>query len=140
MRKSNGFTLIELLIVIVIIAILAVVAWDSTREAGAVEHSPLSQWLEDNSVQFLYSSSGTLTIFNKGSATWESASAACTELRRLDSNLDRVVLTLGKEAGGADGTAELGWNRDHTRLTNREDLSEASCIPEPAGFGDAVTG
>ncbi len=127
MRKFNGFTLIELLIVVAIIAILAMVAWGAVgpRKAGAAEAVyPLYQALNEWNVQYSYSSSGTLVVFNKGETTWESAAVACTELKALDPNLRTVILTHGEEA---DDSAQLGWDKDHTELTNLNGRSEANC-------------
>jgi len=127
MLKYNGFTLTGLLIVIAIIVIVAVAGAYLPRKAGATDAVyPLHQALNEWNVQYSYSSSGTLVVFNKGEITWESAAVACTELKALDPNLKTVILTLGEEA---DDSAQLGWNKDHTELTNLNGRSEANCTP-----------
>ena len=136
MRKSNGFTLIELLIVIVAILIIAVVVWDSTREAGAAEVSPLTQVLDQYDVGRVWESTkGSLTIVQKGTAPWANATEACVALREY--GVTRVIFS---DASTTTKATELHWDANH-ELTNLGGRSEAYCAAEPViEFGPSVSG
>ncbi len=124
--KHNGFTLTELMILIVIIGILAVLIAGAftPKKAGASTPSPIPTFLRNQSAQFTYSSSGSLTIFNMGEATWMTSADVCAELKPLDANLKSVTLL---PANITNAETELVWNHAHTKLTNLNGKSEADC-------------
>jgi len=123
--KHNGYTLSELAIVIVVIVVIAlVINAFTTNDAGAATTTPIPTELRYHSVQFMYSTTGNLTIFNTGNHTWKSAEAVCEELKPLDANLKHVTLSLAQETGTE---TELVWNSNHTRLSNLSGLNEADC-------------
>jgi len=125
-KRNTGFTLVELFILIAIIGILAVIIAGAftSKDAGAATTTPIPTFLRNQSAQFIYSSAGTLTIFNVGKATWTNADDVCAELKPFDSNLKSVTLLPAKTAN--DGT-ELVWNTEHTELTTLDGRNEAVC-------------
>lgn len=125
MNRNKGFTLIEILIVIAVIAILAVLIAGvvKPRKAGAAEVSPLHAALTETDTSFVYTD-GKLYILDRGTATWETAMAACNELKAVEPRLTLVVFNAGKEA--SDST-ELHWNKDRTKLTSLPEREEATC-------------
>lgn len=125
LKRITGYTLTELIITIAIIGILgALVLGAFTKDAGAATPSPIPDELREQSVQFMYSTAGTLTIFNTGKTDWDSAQAICDALKPLDSNLQKVYFS---QANSTTAESELVWNADHTELTNLDGLNEAIC-------------
>ena len=125
-KQNSGFTLVELFILIVIIAILGVIIAGAfgSKDAGAADLTPIPDELRAQSVQFMYSTAGTLTIFNASNTGWENAAAVCNALKPLDSKLRKVYFS---QAKGTNPETELVWNEDHTELSNLDGLNEAVC-------------
>jgi hypothetical protein len=122
--KAKGFTL-----AIATLAILIVVAWDSTREAGAqtlTTQSQLGIFLTANNIPFIWNSdAGRLTILNSPNASrWATAAAACAELKAQENRLNTVVLS---EASESNADAELIWSAEQT-LSNLDGRDVADCL------------
>lgn len=125
LKRITGYTLTELIITIAIIGILgALVLGAFSKDAGAATPTPISDALREQSVQFMYSTAGTLTVFNSGETGWDSAKAVCDALKPLDSNLQKVYFS---QANTTTAETELVWNDAHTELTNLDGLNEAIC-------------
>lgn len=124
--KCTGFTLVELMILIAIIAIIGLIIAGgiAPKKAGAATTTPIPTFLQNQSAQFVYSSKGSLTIFNVGEATWGTAADVCAELKPFDANLKSVTLL---PANTTNAETELVWNHAHTELTNIDGNSEAVC-------------
>ena len=110
--NQKGFTLIELLIVIaiIVIAVALLSGLIKPRKAGAHELFPTDMRvaLADNGVSYRWNPDGhTITIIDKGSATWENAQAACAALAATAPDVTPLTVTMP----GIDtsGTAELRW-------------------------------
>jgi Tfp pilus assembly major pilin PilA len=125
-KRNTGFTLVELFILIAIIGILAILIAGAftSKDAGAATTTPIPTFLRNQSAQFVYSSRGSLTIFNAGEATWSTAADVCAELKPFDANLKSVTLL---PANITNAETELVWNHAHTELTNINGQSEAVC-------------
>lgn len=124
-KRIAGYTLTELVITVAIIGILGALVFGAfSKEAGATTPSPIPDKLREQSVQFMYSSTGTLTVFNTGGNDWDSAQSICNALKPLDNNLRKVYFS---QAKSTTTETELVWNDDHTELTNLDGLTEAIC-------------
>lgn len=127
MKHNKAFTLVELVIVIAIIAIIGLIIAGglAPKKAGAAnDFSPIITKLRDYDIQYMYSSTGYLTIFNKEQLRWQDASEVCAALKPLDAKLKHVTLT---PAGGTTSASELVWSNDNSELSNIHGRSEADC-------------
>jgi len=81
------------MIVLAIIAIIGLIIAGglAPKKAGAATPDPIAQYLQGFDADFLYSNTGSLTLFNGGNGLWETSADACTELTQLDADLESVT-------------------------------------------------